>query len=73
MRKTGDINNLYDFQDLDLLSEVYESRANLMHRIYRFNPGTCTSAVILSGWMYLDEQIQSYYCIANFALNSSIV
>ena len=49
MRHLGDLNDLYNFQDVVLLCEILENRFQLMHERYGFNPKKCNSASTLSG------------------------
>ena len=49
MRHLGDLNDLYNFQDVALLCEILENRFQLMHERYGFNPRKCNSASTLSG------------------------
>ena len=32
------MNDLYNFQDLIILCEIFKNRSNLMHKKYGFNP-----------------------------------
>ena len=48
MRNLGDMNNLYNTQDVILLCEIIENRFQLMHDKYGFNPRKCNSASSLS-------------------------
>ena len=49
MRHLGDLNDLYNFQDVALLCEILENRFQLMHERYGFNPRKCNSASTSSG------------------------
>ena len=49
MRHLGDLNDLYNFQDVALLCGILENRFQLMHERYGFNPRKCNSASTLSG------------------------
>ena len=49
MRNLGDLNDLYNAQDVILLSELVENRFQLMQDKYGFNPRKCNSASALSG------------------------
>ena len=49
MRNLGDMNDLYNTQDVILLCEIIENRFQLMHDKYGFNPRKCNSASSLSG------------------------
>ena len=41
MRHLGDLNDLYEAQDVILLSEIIENRFEEMHKTYGFNPKKC--------------------------------
>ena len=45
----GDINDLYNVQDVILLSQICENRFQFMHDSYGFNPRKCNLANTLSG------------------------
>ena len=49
MRRLGDLNDLYNAQDVILLSELIENRFQFMQDKYGFNPRKCNSASSLSG------------------------
>ena len=49
MRNLGDLNDLYDTQDVILLCEILESRFQAMQNTYGFNPRKCNLASTLSG------------------------
>ena len=49
MRNLGDLNVLYNTQDVILLTKVIESRFQAMHDTYGFNPRKCNSASSMSG------------------------
>ena len=49
MRNLGDLNDLYNTQDIVLLTEIIESRFQAMQNTYGFNPGKCNSASSISG------------------------
>ena len=48
MRNLGDLNDLYNTQDVVLLCEILESRFKAMQNIYDFNPRKRNSASIMS-------------------------
>ena len=48
MRHLGDLNDLYNVQDVILLSEIIENRFETMHKTYCFNPKKCNSASAMS-------------------------
>ena len=49
MRHLGDLNDLYNAQDIILLSELIENRFQFTQDNYGFNPRKCNSASSLSG------------------------
>ena len=49
MRNLGDMNDLFNTQDVILLCEIIENRFQFMHDRYGFNPRKCNSASSLSG------------------------
>ena len=49
MKKLGDMNDLYNMQDVILLCELMENRFEQMNKKFGFNPRKCNSASTLSG------------------------
>ena len=49
MRNLGDLNDLYNTQDVILLCEIIESRFQAMQNTYGFNPRKCNSASTMCG------------------------
>ena len=49
MRRFGDMNDLYNTQDVILLCEIIENRFQKMQERFGFNPRKCNSASTLSG------------------------
>ena len=49
MRNLGDLNDLYNAQDVILLTEIIESRFQAMQNAYGFNSRKCNSASSMSG------------------------
>ena len=49
MRNLGDMNDLYNAQDVILLCEIIESRFQMIRKKYGFNPRKCNSATSMSG------------------------
>ena len=49
MRNLGDMNDLYNMQDVFLLCEIIENRFEKMHKKFGFNLRKCNSASTLSG------------------------
>ena len=48
LRNLGDLNDLYNTQDVILLCEILESRFQAMQNTYGFNPRKCNSASTMS-------------------------
>ena len=55
MRNLGDLNDLYNRQDVILLCELIENRFQLMHEKFGFNPRKINSASTLSGCVQRDQ------------------
>ena len=55
MKHLGDLNDLYNVQDVILLSEIIENRFETMHKTYGFNPKKCNSASAMSG--YIEREV----------------
>ena len=49
MRNLGDMNDLYNMQDVILLCEIMENRFQKMQDKFGFNPRKCNSASTFSG------------------------
>ena len=49
MRNLSDLNDLYNTQDVILLTEIIESQFQAMQNTYGFNPRKCNSASSMSG------------------------
>ena len=49
MRNLDDLNDLYNAQDVILLTEITESRFQAMQNVYGFNPRKCNSASSMRG------------------------
>ena len=49
MRNLGDMNDLYNMQDVILLCEIIENRFEKMHKKFGYNPRKYNSASTLSG------------------------
>ena len=57
MGNLGDMNDLYNTQDVILLCEIIEKWFQLMHDKYGFNPRKCNSASSLS------DRIERDFCL----------
>ena len=51
MRHLGLLNDLYNVQDVILLSEIIENCFEKIHKTYGFNPKKCNSASAMSGYI----------------------
>ena len=51
MRHLRDLNDLFNVQDVILLSEIIENRFGVMHKTYGFSPRKCNSASAMSGYI----------------------
>ena len=51
MRNLGDMSDLYNAQDVILLSEIIENRFQVMNDTYEFNPRKCNSASSMSSYI----------------------
>ena len=51
MRNLGDMNDLYNAQDVILLCEIIENRFQIMNDTYGFNPRKFSSASSMSGYI----------------------
>ena len=51
MRNLGDMNDLYNAQDLILLYEIIENRFKVMNYTYGLNPTKCNSASSMSSYI----------------------
>ena len=49
MRNLGNMNDLYNAQDVIFPFEIGENRFQFMHHQYRFNPRKCNSVSTLNG------------------------
>ena len=52
MRNLGDMNDLYNAQDVILLCKIIENRFQVMQEICGFNPRKCNSPSSMSGCIY---------------------
>ena len=63
MRNLGDLNDLYNTQDVISLTEIIESRFQAMQNTYGFNPRKCNSAGSMSGC--IEANVKNYSCFTN--------
>ena len=70
MRNIFDLNYLYIYQDVSILSKILENKCEMMNRTYRFNPRLCNFVSKLSWWLR-QVKIKNCNCHANQRGNSS--
>ena len=49
LKTLGDLNRIYNFQNTAILCEIFEERATLLQKLFKFNSRKCNSASSLSG------------------------
>ena len=52
LKKLSELNDIYYFQDMILLCEIFENRAREMIRKFLYNPQKCSSTSSLSGYIH---------------------
>ena len=63
MRNLRDLNDLYNTQDVILLTEIFESRFEAMKNTYDFNPRKYNSASSMNGCIVLKEKCQKLFLV----------
>ena len=61
LRTLGDLNRIYNFQDTAILCEIFEQRASLLQKLFKYNARKCNSASSFSGCV---QRFKSKCCIA---------
>ena len=51
MRNLGDMNDLYNAQDVILLCEIIENKFQIMNDAYGFNRRKCNSPSLMGGYI----------------------
>ena len=49
MKTLGDLNQIYNFQDVAILCEIFEKQATQLQNLFKYNPRKCNSASGSSG------------------------
>ena len=44
LKTLGDLNKIYNFQDVAILCEIFKKRASLLQTLFKYNPRKCNSA-----------------------------
>ena len=55
LKNMGELNNIYNFQDIIILCEIFEQRSEHLQEIFKFNPKKCNSVSSFSGYVYRDK------------------
>ena len=55
LKTLGDMNRIYNFQDTLILCEIFEQRASLLEKLFKFNPRKCNSASSFSGTIHRNK------------------
>ena len=55
LENLGELNKLYNFQDVIILCKIFESRATQLNKIFKFNPRKCNSACSFGGCVHRDK------------------
>ena len=61
LRTLGDLNRIYNFQDTAILCKIFEQRASLLQKLFKYNARKCNSASSFSGCV---QRFKSKCCIA---------
>ena len=61
LKTLEDLNRIYNFQDTAILCEIFEERATLLQKLFKFNARKCNSASSFSGCI---QRLKSKCCIA---------
>ena len=61
MKTLGDLNWIYNFQDVAILCKIFEKRATQLQNLFKYNPRKCNSASGFSGCV---QRLQSKCVIA---------
>ena len=56
-----ELNQIYDFQDMIILCEISELRADLFKEKFKFNPRKCNSASRFFGCVHRNKSVVSPY------------
>ena len=55
LKTLGDMNRIYNFQDTLILCEIFEQRASLLEKPFKFNPRKSNSASSFSGTVHRNK------------------
>ena len=69
LKTLGDLNKIYNFQDVAILCEIFETRASLLQTLFKYNPRKCNSASGFSGCV---QRLQSK-CVITLPADAEII
>ena len=55
LKNLGELNKLYNFQDIITLCEIFENRSSQLQKLFKYNPRKCNSASSFSGCVHRDK------------------
>ena len=55
LKTLGDMNRIYNFQDTLILCKIFEQKASLLEKLFKFNPRKCNSASSFSGTVHRNK------------------
>ena len=55
LKTLGDMNRIYSFQDTLILCKIFEQKASLLEKLFKFNPRKCNSASSFSGTVHRNK------------------
>ena len=55
LKTLGDLNRYYNIQDTLVLCVIFERSADMLQRLFKFNPRKCNSASAFSGYVHRDK------------------
>ena len=55
LKTFGDMNRIYSFQDTLILCKIFEQKASLLEKLFKFNPRKCNSASSFSGTVHRNK------------------
>ena len=69
LKTLGDLNKIYNFQDIAILCEIFQKRASLLQILFKYNPRKCNSASGFSGCV---QRLQSK-CVIALPVDAEII
>ena len=55
LKTLGDMNRIYNFQDTLILCKIFEQKASLLEKLFKFNPRKCNSASSFAGTVHRNK------------------